>query len=164
MDKKIQKMAQKDAETWLAAEMAYGEGAGTKRKLAQAEIDSKYNLPGWYEAFCQAYDALDKNEFAKAAIKERKAADRAMKIRRNVRAVSTGNLNNLTTGVFLIAGGVIIARKTGYDKVIEREARKGYARAKEAVTNYRVTRQARDAKAKLRAVADAEETETEKSE
>lgn len=132
-DRKIMKLAQKDAEKFLSAEMAYGQGAGTRRKLVKAEIDQKMiDLADtdYADIFDMVYHNLDLNQFAKAAIRERKSLDRAMKTSKNFRAIRSGNLNNLSTGAFLVAGAVIVARQTGYDKKIEAEVKKLYANAK----------------------------------
>lgn len=127
----LEKTAQKDAEKWLSAEMAYGEGAGTRRKLIGAEVESKMmDSQEYHDIFWQAYNALDKNKFAQAAVKERKAADRAIKTSKNIRAFKSGKLNNLSTGVFIIVGGYIVAKQTGYDKKIEAKAKALYKQAK----------------------------------
>lgn len=132
-DKKISKLAKNDAERWLSAEMAYGEGAGTRRKLLGAEIDQNMNFPGYIEAFDAAYNALDKNVFAKKAIKERKALDRGLKTSKNIRAIKSGNVRGLSTGLYVVAIGAIVAHQTGYDKKIEAEAKKLYKKAKTEV-------------------------------
>lgn len=127
-NKKILKEAQRDAERMLAAEMAYGEGAGTRRKLLNAEINQKLvdNASTEYADLLNlAYEHLDQNKFAKAAIKERKNLDRAAKAGKNMRALKSGKLNNLSTGVFIVVGGAYIAHATGYDKVIKAEVKKG---------------------------------------
>lgn len=119
-DKKIKNMAEKDAEAWLAAEMFYGEGAGIRRRHAEADIAQKVEtFSGYHEAFQRAYNSLDKTKFAKAAIKERKHIDRVAKAGKNVRALRSGNLGSVSTGVFIVIAGVWLARETGYDKKAE---------------------------------------------
>lgn len=124
---KFEKMVQKDAERWAAAEMFYGEGAGTRRKLINAEILTKTQDPAYEIALTEAVNKLDMTKFAEAAIKERKAIDRAAKASRNFRALKNGNLQNLTTGVFVAYGTYWVCKQTGYDKKIEAEARKAKA-------------------------------------
>lgn len=129
--KVMQKLAQTDAERWAAAEMFYGEGAGNRRKLLNAELESKFeSTPGFFEAFNAAYENLDMNKFAERAIKERKAIDRAAKASQNMRAIKNGNMRGLSTGVFIIAGAAYVAHATGYDKKIEAEAKKLWKQAK----------------------------------
>lgn len=135
-NKKLNKMAQADAEKWLSAEMSYGQGAGTRRKLIGAEIESKFVTladSDYADLFNLAYEALDQNKFAKAAIKERKSLDRTIKTSKNVRALKAGNLRGLSTGVYVIAIGAVVAHQTGYDKKIEAEAKKLYKKAKTEV-------------------------------
>lgn len=131
MSKKFEKMVAKDAAEYMAAEMAYGDGSGTRRKLVKPPIHQKMEtLPGYEEAFVNAYNNLNMDKFAKASIKERKNLDRAAKAGQNIRAIKNGNLNNLTAGAFIIAGVVTIAHQTGYDKVVEAKAKELYKRAK----------------------------------
>lgn len=130
---KIQKMAEADAKRWAAAEMFYGEGAGTRRKLLNAEIETKlveYADTDYADLFNLAYEHLDMDKFAKAAIKERQHLDRMAKAGKNLRALKSGNLNNLSTGVFVVVGAAYLAHATGYDKKIQAEAKKLYKKAK----------------------------------
>lgn len=126
----IDAMAAKDAERWAHAEMFYGEGAGTQRKLLNAELTPKYSMPGYYEAFSAAYDGLDLGKIAEQAIEKREKLDRASKVGQNFRAIKNGNIRGLSTGVYVLVGAAIIAHKTGYDKKIEAEAKKLYKKAK----------------------------------
>ena len=119
-------MAANDAKRWAAAEMFYGDGAGIRRKLLAAELDARWKDPVYLELFNKAYEGLDKTKFAEMAIKERKAIDRATKASKNLRALKNGNLNGLSTGVFVVAGTVYLARQTGYDKIIWAETQKAY--------------------------------------
>lgn len=136
---KIEKMAQQDAEKWAAAEMFYGEGAGTRRKLVGAELEARFaKIPGYAEAYDAAYAKLDMNKFAQAAIKERKAIDRAAKAGQNFRAIKNGNLNNLSTGVFLVVGLGWAAHVTGYDKKALIAAKKKYAEIEKRVHDRRI--------------------------
>jgi hypothetical protein len=137
---KLEKEAERDAQRWLAAEMAYGEGAGVRRRHVGAEIETKMmDSQDYYDLFTQAYEALDKNKYAQLAIKERKSLDRAAKASKNLRALKSGNLNNLTTGVFVVVGFAYFAHSTGLDKKIEAEAKKLYKKARVEV-KYRKAR------------------------
>lgn len=129
--KVLEKMAAKDAYDYGVAQMFFGEGAGTRRKLLDAVIGDKIrDIPGYEMAFEVAFSHLNQTELAEVAIKQRKNLDRAAKASRNFRALKSGNFNNLTTGVFVVVGVAIIAHQTGYDKKIEAEAKKLYRRAK----------------------------------
>lgn len=131
MSTRLDKMAQRDAERWAAAEMFYGEGAGTRRKLMAAEIESKmFDMSAYHDAFHKAYQALDMNKFAQAAVRERKAIDRAAKASKNLSAIRTGNYQGLSTGVFAVVGTAYVLHLTGYDKVLLEEGKKAYKRTK----------------------------------
>lgn len=45
--RKIEKTARKDAQRHMDAKMAYGKGAGTRRKLLKAELFVLQNRPQW---------------------------------------------------------------------------------------------------------------------
>lgn len=145
---KIEKIAEKDAERWLLAEMFYGEGADIRRRHLNAEFDSKFQMPGYADAFYKAYDMLDKNKFAQMAIKERKKLDRTAKAGKNLRALKSGNLTALSNGVYFAAAGYVFFyhTETGKDirKVAEKEAQKRYKQAKTEVKLWRARRQGRN--------------------
>jgi hypothetical protein len=143
---KIEKMASKDAERYLAAEMFYGEGAGVRRRHMDAEVFQKQTDPLYYDAFMKAYESLDLDKFAKAAIKERAKIDRLAKAGKNMRALKSGNINGLSTGIFVVVGVAYVAHQTGYDKKVEAEMKKQWAILKEQVNSIRASR--RIAKAK----------------
>ena len=139
---KIEKLAAKDAAALMAADMAYGEGAGTRRKLVNAMIDGnllKYADTDYNDLLRLHYEMLDQNKFATAAIKERKALDRAAKLGKSMRAIKSGNYQNLSTGVALAVGAGYILHKTGYDKVLLEESKKLYKKAKVEV-KFRIKR------------------------
>lgn len=127
----IDKIAQQDAARWARAEMFFGEGAGTQRKLLWAEINKKLaTIPDYESAFNEAYTKQDFAEHAIAAAKMRQKLDRTAKAGKNLRALKSGNLNNLSTGVFVVVGAAYLAHATGYDKKIEAEAKRLYQKAK----------------------------------
>jgi hypothetical protein len=140
----LEALATADAKRWAAAEMFYGEGAGTRRKLLTAELGERFDDPLYNELFNNAYEALDMNKFAELAIKERKAIDRAAKTGKNFRALKSGNLSNLSTGVFIIAGVAYVAHQTGYDKIIWAETQKAYKKAKIEVKIWKAKREGRN--------------------
>lgn len=136
----VTKMAKQDAAAWARAEMFFGEGAGTRRKLLWAEINKKLStVPGYQDAFNKAYVSQDWADHAIKAAQERKKLDRAAKVSKNFRALKSGNVRGLSTGVYVIVGGAYLAHVTGYDKKIEAEARKLWKKAKVEV-KYRKAR------------------------
>ena len=55
----IRKMAQKDAQRWSDAKVAYGEGAGTRRKLIDKEISQKKKDKEYAKAYEEASKHVD---------------------------------------------------------------------------------------------------------
>lgn len=138
----VNKMAAKDATRWAYAELFFGEGAGTRRKLLTAELDSKaFRIPGYLEAFNKAYDKQNFADLAIKAAKERKHLDRVTGLKRNVRGLVTGNRKSLTTGVAVGLTAWYIARETGLDEDIKREVKIRY---KKAQARYRVWRESNE--------------------
>lgn len=126
----LEKMAEQDAERWAAAEMFYGEGAGTRRKLLDAELQTKLSDGDYENAFYNAYNSLNLDKFAERAIKERQKIDRAAKAGKNFNALKRGNLTGLSNGIFIVVGVAYVAHATGYDKKIEAKATELYRKAK----------------------------------
>lgn len=144
---KIEKMASKDAYEYGLALMSFGEGAGTRRKLTSAMIEGKTrDIPGYAEAFQKSFEKLDQVKLAEKAISERKRLDAMAKASRNVRALKSGRYHNLTSGALVVAGGVWLARETGYDKKIEAEMKKQWASAKEQFQSVMHARKVRQMK------------------
>ena len=128
---KVKKQAKQDAFEYARAQMYYGEGAGNRRKLITAKVLQKQvSIPGYESAFLAALEEQDMAEHAEAAQKERRRKDVVKKVDRNVRGLTTGNRESLTTGVMILAGAIYVARQTGYDKIIVAETKKKYRQTK----------------------------------
>ena len=132
----IDKMAKQDAFNWARAEMFFGAGAGTRRKLLNAEIEDKVaKIPGYIEHFNKWYEQQNFADHAIAAAKERKRIDRMATLRKNGKGLLTGNRRQLTgavlTGVFVY--GVLV--ETGLDKPLKENVKKTYDKSKAAFMN-----------------------------
>lgn len=127
----INKLAAEDAARWARAEMFFGEGAGTRRKLLSAEIARKVEtISEYHELFQKAYNKQNFADHAIKAAKERKSIDRATKLGKNAKALLRGDRRGLSTGLLVIATIVVVAHQTGYDEVALKEAKKYYCKAK----------------------------------
>ena len=123
----LNKLAAQDAAKWAGAQMFFGEGAGTRRKLLNAEIlDKQAMIPGYYDMFMNAYEKQNMAEHALRAVKERKHIDRATKLGKNVKSVLRGDKRGLSTGVLIIVGVGYVAHQTGYDRIALEEGKKYY--------------------------------------
>lgn len=130
----VRNEARKDAFEYARAQMYYGTGAGTRRKLIQASVDHKSMItPGYQKAFIDALAGQNMDDHAKKAQKERHRRDVAEKIDRNVRGLATGNKASLTPGLIVLAGAYAVARETGYDKKAIAETKKQYNKARARV-------------------------------
>jgi len=77
----VRKEAQKDAYEFARALMFYGEGAGTRRKLIRASIDYKFStIPGYAQAYQDAFHKQDMDAHVNAARKERHRKDVSKKL------------------------------------------------------------------------------------
>lgn len=120
-DRTTKKQAEKDALEWSRAKLAYGEGAGVRRRLINETVDYKIaRIPGYGEAWDSAVEKQDVAALAKNAKRDgrRKAANET--ITRNTKAVISGKYENVNTGILVVGAIAVVLHKTGYDtKVIE---------------------------------------------
>lgn len=128
---KINRMAAEDAFNWARAEMFFGEGAGTRRKLLEAEIGHKIkSITGYQDLFNKSYDAQDFAEHAIKAAKERKKLDRAVVMHKNARAIYRGDSRNVSPLVAVVIVSAVVMHRTGYDKVLLRRAQDRFRQAR----------------------------------
>lgn len=131
------KEARNDAREYARAQMFYGEGAGTRRKLITASVESKARRnPAYAREFHTELARQDMAEHASKAQVERHRQDRNEAVSRNIRGALTGNSKSLNTSVLIIGVIVYLAHETGYDK-------KAIAKGKAIVANLRARRNRR---------------------
>ena len=101
--------ARKDAKEFAAAKMFYGEGAGNRRKLIKAKVETKSKRdPNYAKAF---KDNLNNQDLAKAsdkARKERKSTDRKVKNKQRAGFVArklTGEMGTQAAFTAAVIGG-----------------------------------------------------------
>lgn len=130
----IKNEARKDAFEYARAQMYYGTGAGTRRRLIGASVDHKsMTMPGYQKAFIDALAGQNMDDHAKKAQKERHRRDVAEKIDRNVRGLASGNKASLTPALIILVGAYAVAKETGYDKKVVAETKKQYNKARSRV-------------------------------
>lgn len=113
------KDAAKDAAEFAAAQMSYGEGAGTRRKLIESAVNYKAaRIPGYSQAFDAAYAKQDLMKHIKNAKRHRTISDVGALTSKNVRALARGDRHSLSTPVLVSVLLVGVAIQTGYDKKI----------------------------------------------
>ena len=127
----IEKIAAKDAAKWAEAELFYGKGAGTRRKLLAADIGYKTeNVSEYYPAFKKAYDMQNFSQLAMKAAKERQRIDTVQMVGKNTKALLRGDVRGASTGVLIVFAIGYAAHQTGYDKIALKEAKKYYRKFK----------------------------------
>lgn len=134
----LKKMAAEDAARWAYAEMFFGEGAGTKRKLISAEVAHKVkNISDYQQAFEKAYNKQNFADHALRAAKERQRIDRGNVVGKNARALIRGDRRGLSTSVFVLVSAGLYAHQSGLDKVIIAEGKKFYRKLENTYNAYK---------------------------
>lgn len=117
--KSITKEAAKDAAEYAAAQMSYGEGAGTRRKLIESAVAYKTErINGYHEAFNQAYHTQDITKHIANAKRSRRVKDVGALTSRNVKALARGDRGSMSTPIIVGVTVGVILHQTGYDKRI----------------------------------------------
>ena len=123
----IQKEAARDAYEFARAQMFYGEGAGNRRKLIGATVETKIaRRPGYAAAFQRALAVQDMAAHAEGARKERKRKNMTKAFNKNARAVAAGQYTGVNATVILLGTAVYVAHRTGYDEVVIRKVKAQY--------------------------------------
>lgn len=128
--------ARKDAQEFARAKMFYGEGAGTRRKLIKATVEQKSKAdPAYKKAFDHHVANQDMGRHASKARAERKRKDvtaTTTKTARGVHRQLTGGFGNVSLASAAIAGGYLLARQTGADKVVMNAAKQSFKSVKQS--------------------------------
>lgn len=141
----VQKEARRDAQEFARAQMYYGEGAGTRRKLIAATVDAKASRdPVYGRYFQQEMDAQDMADHASKARRERRRRDVTERVTKSTKAAATGNYQNLPSTLFVIGAVGYVAHKTGFDKIILKKGKEVYADAKSRYEKKKAERRLRN--------------------
>jgi len=115
---KVDRDAAKDAKEFARAQMFYGEGAGTRRKLINKSVEYKRNtVPGYKQAFDKHFASQDMSRHATKAVNERGRTDKKKTIKRGASYVArriTGEMGTVAAFTALtIAGGAFLNSPKG---------------------------------------------------
>lgn len=116
---KVDRAAAGDAKEFARAKLFYGEGAGTRRKLIKAKVETrKKSDPAYAKAFDNHFAKQDLGKHADKAKGERRRKDTKASIGKNARAV-----NRMVNGPFAgpvalaaITSGAAYVKSSGLDK------------------------------------------------
>lgn len=122
--------AKKDANEFARAKMFYGEGAGTRRKLIKATVESKSKRdPDYKKAFDHHLNNQDLGKRASQARGERKRKDAVSKTGKTARGVYrslNGGFGTVSMASAAVAGAYLVAKQNGYDQVVANAAKTTY--------------------------------------
>ena len=123
VSRKTSREASKDAKEFTAAKMYYGEGAGTRRKLIKAKVNSKSAKdPNYKKAFDDAVGGTDMGRRAEQARGQRKRTDTKNSVKKTARGVGhvvRGNSQYASMAAVVVAGAAGYAYKNGGDKYVK---------------------------------------------
>lgn len=119
------KMVRRDAKRYADAKMFYGETAGTKRKLLNAELNKKKKtIQGYEDAFNKELEVVDFAKSAKKATRVRKAKDTTAAIKTVV---------GITGPITIVAGTMYYkANKEKVDSFVKGAANSAASKFKKA--------------------------------
>lgn len=115
------KVARKDATEFARAKMFYGEGAGTRRKLIKAKVESQSKVnPDYKKAFDHHLAQQDLGQHADKARGERKVKDTKASVGKTARGINRAIQGPFgqTLTVTALMGAYGYAKTTGLDKKV----------------------------------------------
>lgn len=121
---KTNREAKRDAEEFTRAQMFYGQGAGTRRKLIKATVEAKSAKdPTYKAAFDHHVGNTDLAKRASQARSERKRKDvtgTSVKTIKGVHRQLTGGFGSVSVASAALAGTYMYAKQTGLDQTLKR--------------------------------------------
>lgn len=140
----VKRSAKKDAREFARAKMFYGEGAGTRRKLIKAKVESKSKDENYKKAFDHYFAKQDLGKHASAAKTERRVKDvtnTTKKTGRGIINIINGNpqaASAVAVGLVAVAGA---AHKAGVDKMLANQGKKAYSFVRTEARTQQIKRQ-----------------------
>ena len=110
--------AKTDAHEYARAKMFYGKGAGTRRKLIKATVESRSKDPLYKSEFDKALAKQDMGKHAEKARAERIRKDATESVTKTTKGFMNLSMGNAVRVSSTAAGLYAIAKMTGMDKKI----------------------------------------------
>ena len=129
----VRRAARKDANEFAAAKMYYGKGAGTRRKLIKAKVETRSADPRYKEAFESNLAKQDMAKRASQAKIRRRATDAATttaKTGRGIFNIMNGNSMAASGAAVAIVAVATYAKSLGLDKMVVDAGKKAYSAVK----------------------------------
>lgn len=137
----VKKQAAKDAYEYALADLFFGEGAGTRRKLISTKVSwNSEHIPGYKAALDKALAQVNFAQISEQAVKERKKIDRLHSASKNLKALGRGDLRGASTAVVVLATVAVVAHEAGFDRVAVVEAKKAHRKAKAKYAAFKLKR------------------------
>ena len=138
---KTNREASKDAREFARAKMFYGEGAGTRRKLIKATVESKSAKdPAYKKAFDHHLAKQDLGKHASKARGERKRKNVASSTGKTVRGAHrqlTGGMGTVPLAGAALATGIVAAKRFNVDQILRDAATSSYQQRRTSRNNAR---------------------------
>jgi hypothetical protein len=115
------RQARADANEFAKARAFYGQGAGTRRKLIKAKVQTRMANPHYADEFHKTLNGqnLEKRSAQATRLRKRKDATGFVgKTARSAHRQLTGGFGPVTAAGATVAAGLAYAHKTGLDKQI----------------------------------------------
>ena len=129
----VRRAARKDANEFASAKMYYGKGAGTRRKLIKARVETRSADARYKEAFeanLQKQNMASRASQAKVRRKATDVTESTVKTGRGVINILNGNSMAASAAAVAVVAGAGYAKKLGLDTVVAEAGKKAYSKAK----------------------------------
>lgn len=136
--------AKKDATEFARAKMYYGEGAGTRRKLIKARVESKSADPNYKQAFEKHLAGQNMAKRATEAKVQRKTTNvvkTTTKTGRGIINIVNGNPMAASAVAVAVVAGAKYAHDSGVDKVVANAGKTAYSKIKTEVRAMQIKQQ-----------------------
>lgn len=110
--------AKNDAHEFARAKMFYGKGAGTRRKLIKATVESRSKDPLYKSEFDKALAKQDMGKHAEKARVERLRKDTTESVTKTTKGFMNLSMGNAVRVSSTAAGLYAVAKMTGMDKKV----------------------------------------------
>jgi hypothetical protein len=114
-------MARADANEFAKAKAYYGQGAGTRRKLIKAKVETRSANPHYKKEFDRVLSGQNSEKRSAQAIRKRHRQDTKNYVGKTARSVHrsiSGGFGPVTATGATIAAGAVYAHKSGLDKAV----------------------------------------------
>lgn len=121
----VRRQARRDANEYTKAKLAYGKGAGTRRKLINAKVQQRSENSDYksaFDEFVTGQNLSRRARQAKVSSRSKAAVRSTTKTARGVHRSITGGFGSVSLASAAVAGAYLYARQTGADKIIMNKA------------------------------------------